>query len=300
MHLVEQRDDDAPDDHRVEAVLEVLGGARAALVAARRGVEPVLLQRWVRTFVDGGTALVTNQPGEDAARSRDRFLAAFAHELRTPLAVAQGWSALLEDPEVEPEDLELAVPRIAQALRRLHERVIDVELLAAASLGMLRLDVRRFAATELVDDLEGAALADDDGTAVELDGDFDMLRRVVRDLWVASGLEPAPVRRYVEVTRSGEWIDLRILREGEPISPTKLQALFDPFDTNDDDTGITIGLYLARALVVAHRGMVGVEQDDARGVFWMRLPVHGRVVDPVPTEPTTDVTDDIGNQEDMS
>jgi signal transduction histidine kinase len=300
MHLVVERDDDARDDHRVEAVLEVLGGARASLVAARRGVEPVLLQRWVSTFVDGGTALVTNQPGEDAARSRDRFLAAFAHELRTPLAVAQGWSALIEDPEVEPEDLEMAAPRIAQALRRLHERVIDVELLAAASLGMLRLDVRRLTATELVDDLEGATLAGDDGLSVELDGDFDMLRRVVRDLWIAAGLEPAPVRRYVEVTRSGEWIDVRIIREGQPISPAKLQALFDPFDTNDDDTGITIGLYLARALVVAHRGMVGVEQDDLRGVFWMRLPAHGRIVDPVPTEPTTDVTDDIGNQEDMS
>jgi signal transduction histidine kinase len=299
MHLVVQPDDDRRD-HRVEAVLEVLGGARTAVVATRRGIEPVLLQRWVQTFVDGGTALVTNQPGEDAARSRDRFLAAFAHELRTPLAVAQGWSALIEDPEVEPEDLEMAAPRIAQALRRLHERVIDVELLAAASLGMLRLDVRRFPATELVSGLDGASLEGDQGIVVELDGDFDMLRRVVRDLWVASGLEPVPARRCVEVERSGEWIDLRIIREGQPISPAQLQALFDPFDTNDDDTGITIGLYLARALVVAHRGMVGVEQDDERGVFWMKLPISGRGIDPVPTEPTTDVTDDIGNQEEMS
>ena len=112
MQLALQRGDEGRDrrDHRVEAVLEVLGGARTAHVAARRGIEQVLLKRWVRAFVDGGTELVTNQPREDAARSRDRFLAAFAHELRTPLAVAQGWSALLEDPEVEAEELELATP----------------------------------------------------------------------------------------------------------------------------------------------------------------------------------------------
>jgi signal transduction histidine kinase len=286
-------------DHRVDAVLEVLGGARLSLVAGRRGVEPVLLQRWVHAFVEGGSALVTNRPSEDAARSRDRFLAAFAHELRTPLAVAQGWSALMEDPEVESEDLEMAAPRVAQALRRLHERVIDVELLAAASLGRLRLDLCRFAAGELVHDLDGATLSTEDGAALELDGDLDMLRRVVRDLWVAAGLEPTPTRRRVMLERSGEWVDLHILRDGDPISPAQLQALFDPFDTNDDDTGITIGLYLARALVVAHGGMVGVEQDEERAVFWMRLPVTGRM-DPAPIEPTTGVTDDTGNQEEMS
>ena len=129
-------------------------------------------------------------------------------------------------------------------------------------------------------DLEGADLTDDQQVA--LDGDFDMLRRVVRDLWTAAGLDPAPRRRRVEVEQSGEWIDLRVVRDAAPIPPLLLQALFDPFDTNDDDTGITIGLYLARALVVAHRGMLGVEQDDERGTFWIRLPATGRAVGPDP------------------
>jgi signal transduction histidine kinase len=298
MHLAVQSGG-ARRDQRVDAVLEVLGGGLTSAVAARRGVEPVLLRRWVRAFVEGGTALVTNEPREDAARSRDRFLAAFAHEMRTPLAVAEGWSAMLEDPEVDTEDLEMAGPRVAQALRRLRERVIDVELLASASLGRLRLERTRFDVAALVDELDGATLPDEDGAGVELDGDLGMLRRVVRDLWVAAGLEPAPPLRRIEVHRVGEWVELRIIREAEPISPLQLQALFEPFDTNADDTGITIGLYLARALVVAHRGMVGVEQDDERGIFWMRLPVTGRM-DPAPIEPTTGVTDDTGNQEEMS
>jgi signal transduction histidine kinase len=300
MHLAVQRGGERRD-HRVDAVLEVLGGARSALVAGRYGVEPVLLQRWVRTFLEGGTALVTNEPREDAARSRDRFLAAFAHELRTPLAVAQGWSALMEDPEVEAGDLELAVPRIAQALRRLHERVVDVELLASASLGRLQLERHRFAVAALLDGLgdalDGATLSAEDGAEIEVEGDLAMLQRVVRDLWGAAGLEPTPARRRIEVQRSRDWIELRIIRDAAPISPLQLQALFDPFETNADDTGITIGLYLARALVVAHRGTVGVEQDDQRGVFWVRLPAPGATVGPVPTEPTLGVTDDTGPEE---
>ena len=219
------------------------------------------------------------------------------HELRTPLAVAQGWSAMMEDPEVAAEDLELAGPRVAQALRRLHERVVDVELLAAASLGRLRLEQRRFAAASLVDGLDGATLLEANGAETELEGDLVMLQRVVRDLWGASGLEPAPPQRRIEVQHSGDWIELRIIRDAAPISPLQLQALFDPFDTNADDTGITIGLYLARALVVAHRGTLGVEQDDHRGVFWVRLPSPCRTVDPIPTEPTLGVTDDTGPKE---
>ena len=51
-----------------------------------------------------------------------------------------------------------------------------------------------------------------------------------------------------------------------------LQALFEPFDTNDDDTGVTIGLYLARALTVAHGGTLGVEQDEHGAALWVRIP----------------------------
>ena len=66
----------------------------------------------------------------------------------------------------------------------------------------------------------------------------------------------------------------------DPIDTQLLQALYDPFDNNDDDTGITIGLYLARALVVAHGGTLGLEQDDERAVFWIRIPAASTDLSP--------------------
>jgi signal transduction histidine kinase len=51
-----------------------------------------------------------------------------------------------------------------------------------------------------------------------------------------------------------------------------IKALFDPFGTNDDATGVTIGLYLARALTVAHGGILGAEGDDQTTVLYARLP----------------------------
>ena len=60
-----------------------------------------------------------------------------------------------------------------------------------------------------------------------------------------------------------------------------LKALFDPFDANDDATGVTDALYLARALVVAHRGILGAEGDSQGTVLYARLP-RGPAMDPEP------------------
>ena len=97
------------------------------------GGRPALLHRWVQAFVDAGTAQVTNNPDSDAARQRDRFLAAFAHELRTPLTVARGWGELLLEGDLPPEMVATTVQRLHDALGRLAERTLDVQLLAAAS-----------------------------------------------------------------------------------------------------------------------------------------------------------------------
>ena len=102
--------------------------------------------------------------------------------------------------------------------------------------------------------------------------DPDLFPLVLRDLWVASGHAPAPRRRTLHVESDGDFQEVRLVRHADPIEPRVLQALFDPFDLNDDATGVTIGLYLARALTVAHGGTLGLEQDDEQAALWVRLP----------------------------
>ena len=70
-------------------VLAVLGGRAVEDVAQEWDVESSLLHRWVRDFLVAGTAVITIQPDPDEARQRHRFLAAFSHELRPPVALAR-------------------------------------------------------------------------------------------------------------------------------------------------------------------------------------------------------------------
>ena len=182
-------------------MLEVLRGRPTAEVATRWHVDADRLADWVRTFVEAGTAQVTDQPAAEAARQRDRFLAAFAHEVRTPLSMAQGWVAMLADGDVPADQARESLHRLHAALERLTERAFDVELMAELLLGRLALAPQLVSVSALaaeLDDLDGIGGL---GGAVDVVVDPALLRRVLRDLWQAAAASPRPradAWRYAE------------------------------------------------------------------------------------------------------
>ena len=278
-------------DIRVAAVLEVLGGAVLADVASRWTLDPVVLRRWVRDFVAAGAAQVTNRYEGAVAEGRDRFLTAFAHELRGPLSVAQGWVALMVDGDLEPSLVAASIRRLQQALGQLTRRIRDVELLAAASLGRLRITPEQVAVHTLTGELPDPVQLDPSVATLPVQVDPQLFPLVLHDLWAAGGTHPEPRSRHLEVEQVGAWVEFRVVRDADPIDHDVLVALFEPFNANDDATGVTLGLYLARALTVAHGGTIGVDQDDDRAVLWLRVPQQSPLVSgaapaaPVPPAP---------------
>jgi len=278
-------------DLRVSMVLAVLGGRPVEDVAQQWDIESSLLHRWVRDFLVAGSAAITNRPDPDEARQRDRFLAAFAHELRTPVAVARGWAMMLAEGDVPEGQVASTLERLSDALTRLSEHILDVELSTSASLGRIRVNLEPVDLPRLCEGLAGSPGVRE-GADLTVYADPRLLGRVLRDLWDTAHQEPAPERVAIDVVEAGSWHEIRVVREGTPISPMVLKALFDPFGTNDDATGVTIGLYLARALTVAHGGFLGAEGDDQHTVLLARLPrgaaTKGPAVGPEPAGPRTE------------
>lgn len=258
-------------DPRVSMVLEVLGGRQIDHVAQEWDIESSTLHRWVRDFLVAGSGAVTNRPDPDEARQRDRFLTAFAHELRTPLSVAKGWAMVLADGDVPPDQVAGSIVSMSEALDRLSEHVVNVELAASVSLGRLRVAVEPVPAASLGGGL-GGELHVRRGRDLTVYADPQLLRRVLDDLVAVARRDPEPERVFLDVVEVGSWHEIRVVREGAQIGPLVIQALFDPFGANDDATGVTLGLYVARALTVAHGGILGAEGDDGRTVFQVRLP----------------------------
>ncbi len=276
-----------PQDPRVAAVLEVLAGRAPDEVADRWAVERAVLDRWVTSFVDAGTAQVLNRPEAQALAQRERFLAAFTLELRSPLAVAMGWSDLLAAGDLEPRSFLRTAMRLHESLTTLGDRLVDVELLVAAAMGGLHVD-RRDVRVEEVLTLPAMGPVGGAGPDTPLHVDPELFSRVVADLWEAAALEPAPRRRRVEAQVVEPWVEVRVVREADPIDPDTLRAIFEPFGTDHLHSGAAIGLYLARALTVAHGGTIGLDQDDRHAVLWVRVPLRPPPPDRTrPTEPTT-------------
>lgn len=270
-------------DLRVSMVLAVLGGRSVEDVAQEWEIESSLLHRWVRDFLVAGSAVVTNRPDPDEARQRDRFLAAFAHELRTPVAVARGWAMVLAEGDVPEDQVTESLERLSDALNRLSEHILDVELATSSSLGRIRVRLEPVEVAALCRELDGSPEVRR-GADITVHADRQLLGRVLRDLVATARQEPAPDAVVVDVVETGSWHEIRVVREGTPISPMVIKALFDPFGTNDDATGVTIGLYLARALTVAHGGILGAEGDDQTTVLYARLP-RETAVGPEPPGP---------------
>lgn len=270
-------------DLRVSMVLAVLGGRSVEDVAQEWEIESSLLHRWVRDFLVAGSAVVTNRPDPDEARQRDRFLAAFAHELRTPVAVARGWAMVLAEGDVPEDQVTDSLERLSDALNRLSEHILDVELATSSSLGRIRVRLEPVEVAALCRELDGSPEVRR-GADITVHADRQLLGRVLRDLVATARQEPAPDAVVVDVVETGSWHEIRVVREGTPISPMVIKALFDPFGTNDDATGVTIGLYLARALTVAHGGILGAEGDDQTTVLYARLP-RETAVGPEPPGP---------------
>lgn len=270
---------DEPVDPRVAAVLEVLGGRSTTDVAARFRVDSSLLHRWVRDFIDAGTAQVTNRPAPEVAHHRDRFLAAFAEEVRSPLTVALGWVQMLVEDEVPAARVRPSLVRLHDALERLNDRTLDVELMTTASLGRLPIHPRSISVGELVADVPGAGAdpVGGEGPDVRVELDPALFRRVLRDLWEAAGITPVPRGLRFEVRTEAPWVELRVVRDGDPIRVEVLRSLFEPFELGGEADGVRIRLYLARALTVAHGGTLGVDQDEDGAVLWVKVPAAASV-----------------------
>jgi len=193
------------------------------------------------------------------------------------VSVARGWAMMLADDEVPDELRADAVAKLSEALDRLSEHILDIELSATTSLGRVRVSLEPVDVAALCTEIPGSPQVRD-GADLTVYADPRLLSRVIRDLWATAHRDPAPESVVVDVVESGSWHEIRVVREGVAISPMILKALFDPFGTNDDATGVTIGLYLARALTVAHGGILGAEGDENRTVLLARLPrepAHG-------------------------
>ena len=77
----------------------------------------------------------------------------------------------------------------------------------------------------------------------------------------------------VELTASGEWIEVRVSDDGGGVLVEPRERAFEPFvSTRDPWQGAGLGLWSVRAIAEMHHGTVTIEPEQSGGAFVMRLP----------------------------
>jgi signal transduction histidine kinase len=274
--------------------------------------------RWVGSVTDpfGGTvevevvrARLSGRAGERGAlyvlhditshaelnRMREQLLYSVAHELRGPLGVLENALELIAEEYAELSADEFgrligSAQRTAHRLRTLMEDLLSAGTIQA---GRFRINPRPIELRQIVDEsVESVEMpVSERGQRVEVSipddcevvADRQYMRQVVTNLLAnASKYSPEKTAIHVTAERAGEQIRVTVEDSGPGIAREQLAGLFERFYRirhNSDEPGVGLGLAIAKGIVEAHRGQIGVESEVGKGTkVWFTLPAGSGAV----------------------
>jgi len=223
---------------------------------------------------------------ERALRARDEIMAIVSHDLRNPLSIMTlSLRAVQRAVESGTMPRLEAIGRGLRASSRMERLINDLLDVACIEAG-------KFAVTRVPLDLGGllrevveqnAALALEKRVRLETrleasgktQGDRDRLTQVVVNLLGnAIKFTPSGGRIVVSCVQRGASLRVGVRDSGPGVSPDALPRVFDRYYHSGTKRGIGLGLTIAKGIVDAHGGTIGVESELGDGAcFWFELPI---------------------------
>jgi CheY-like chemotaxis protein len=220
------------------------------------------------------------------------FIRNVSHELRTPLAVLMGYADLLYNGELgilSPEQ-QRAISIIVNRTEELKKTVTRIgTLLAVQTHKYVQQPLTLVNLVTEVAEVQRAR-AEAIGIAFELHistelpyiiGDGEQLQLAIECILEnAIKFTPRGGHIIMQLWADSQWVNLSISDTGIGIAHEDIARLFSPFEQLDNSPsrtygGLGLGLTLARSIVVAHRGEIGVKSQPGQGsCFTIKLPPY--------------------------
>ena len=235
-----------------------------------------------------------------AEASRQELVTGMSHDLRSPLAGIRGMADALADGVVrEPDEVRCYLGRIRRETERMATMVEDLFELSRATSGTTQLTLSRLALGEVCSDAvaaEAAAAAVADVTVLAelpeewptvLGSDTELTRVVRNVLSNAVRHTPAGGRVTLSAGRRGPQAWLRVQDECGGIPAADLPRIFDvgyrgsSARTPGEHAGAGLGLAIARGLIEAQHGRIGVVNHEPGCRFEISLPLARDTPGPV-------------------
>lgn len=237
----------------------------------------VLLARWM------------TKPVEEAFNRQRQFVADASHELKTPLTVILSNTDMLMASGQIVDDKNLRrLDNIRADSRRMKGLVEDLLSLARADakkevaafepLSMSHLTSCALAGIEPTLFDSGRTLREDITPDLFVCGDAVRLRQLV-DILLDNACKYSIPGGEIRVTLSAQTpkaLCLHVVSQGNPIPAEEYDLLFHRFYRRDasrgEAPGYGLGLPIARSIVQAHDGRIGVQSEQDKNIFFVHLP----------------------------
>ena len=222
---------------------------------------------------------------EAANLAKDEVLALVSHDLRNPLAgILINADLIASDPTAPSVHDDAA--RIRRLVREASELVEDILAFAKTDAGHLELRIASHSVREILERASetSAVAAESHGITLTLEAtdalalcDRNRVLQVLGNLLANALKFTAPGGSItLRAERVASAIGIEVRDTGQGIPEGERDKIFDRYWTADRERGAGLGLHIARMLVQAQGGEIGVDSEVGTGsTFWFTLPAAG-------------------------
>ncbi len=300
--LAGQRDSYQVEQRYIRRDGSVLWARRTASLVRTEAGEPqfvISVIEDITTRKQAQEALAASLAAQQAAnrqlaelnQAKSDFVSIVSHEFRTPLTVIQGFSEMLRDEEIDPDEIKEYAGDINTEAVRLNRMINDLLDLERMESGRMTLHRQATDLNGVIRDVvelmrpnaPGHTLAVDLDPALPIfEGDQDKLVQVLTNL-LHNAVKYSPDGGEVLVTSrvEGPLAHVEVRDHGLGIPAEALETIFERYAriesaANRHIQGTGLGLPIVRQIVEMHGGRVWAESEVGAGaVFHVTIPLHG-------------------------
>ena len=232
----------------------------------------------------------TNEELKQKEKLKDEFINVASHELRSPIQPILGLAGLAKKGKINQELAWDVILRQARKLDQLANDILDVSRIES---GNLSCKMDRVSINDIILEVMAAAKLNPNlSETVVLDTKLDSPIEIMADKMRITQVLGNIIGNAIKFTRTGNIIvetcvhrdenkvEIRIVDTGSGIPGIMLPRLFEKFSTkktagNESQTGTGLGLFISKAILLAHNGWVYASNNSNYGsTFTIILPIE--------------------------